>query len=385
MNWKKIIGIIVGLALVAAFVLKLKTNKEIASERVYQYDKAEAIPVKTQVLQFQNLESEQPFSGTFEPTKESKLSAETQGKVNRVTVEVGDYVRKGQTLIELDKALLDQQFNSTNVQLENAKTNYTLKLNTLDIQIKALQKDIDRYGILTEVDAIKGIQLEKLEQQMETAIVQKTALLQKAAIKLAEANKNSIQEQIKKTSIKAPFNGIITAKLTEIGSFAAPGMPLLQLTNIDQLKFTINVSENDLGQFKQGATHTILTDVFSDVTLKGKTTMIGSKANMGGSYPIQFTVNNTTGNRIKSGMFGRVVLNSSNISKGILIPSSAIIGGSTQPQVYIVKQGKAALQNVTVSQIIDDKSVISEGVQEADTIVVSGFINLFNGANVSFN
>ena len=385
MNWKKIIGIIVGLALVAAFVLKLKTNKEIASERVYQYDKAEAIPVKTQVLQFQNLESEQTFSGTFEPTKESKLSAETQGKVNRVTVEVGDYVRKGQTLIELDKALLDQQFNSTNVQLENAKTNYTLKLNTLDIQIKALQKDIDRYGILTEVDAIKGIQLEKLEQQMETAIVQKTALLQKAAIKLAEANKNSIQEQIKKTSIKAPFNGIITAKLTEIGSFAAPGMPLLQLTNIDQLKFTINVSENDLGQFKQGATHTILTDVFSDVTLKGKTTMIGSKANMGGSYPIQFTVNNTTGNRIKSGMFGRVVLNSSNISKGILIPSSAIIGGSTQPQVYIVKQGKAALQNVTVSQIIDDKSVISEGVQEADTIVVSGFINLFNGANVSFN
>lgn len=385
MNWKNIIGIIVALALVAAFVLKLKTNKEIATERVYQYDKAEAIPVKTQVLQLENLESEQTFSGTFEPIKESKLSAESQGKVNIVTVEVGDYVRKGQTLIELDKALLDHQFNAANVQLENAKTDYTLKLNTLNIQIKALQKDIERYRILTEADAIKGIQLEKLEQQMETAIVQKTAMLQKAAIKLAEANKNSIQEQIKKTSIKAPFNGIITAKLTEIGSFAAPGMPLLQLTNIDQLKFTINVSENDLGQFKQGATHTILTDVFSDVTLKGKTTMIGSKANMGGSYPIQFTVNNTTGHRIKSGMFGRILLNSSNISKGIRIPSSAIIGGSTQPQVYIVKEGKAVLQNVTVSQIIDDKSVISEGVQEADTIVVSGFINLFDRANVSFN
>ena len=72
MNWKKIIGIIVGLALIAVFVLKLKTNKEIATERVYQYDKAEAIPVKTQVLQLENLESEQTFSGTFEPIKESK-------------------------------------------------------------------------------------------------------------------------------------------------------------------------------------------------------------------------------------------------------------------------------------------------------------------------
>lgn len=351
MNWKKIIGIIVGLALVAAFVLKLKTNKEIATERVYQYDKAEAIPVKTQVLQLENLESEQTFSGTFEPIKESKLSAESQGKVNIVTVEVGDYVRKGQTLIQLDKSLLELQVQS------------------VDIKIEELQSDVNRFTVLAQADAIQGIKLEKATLGLKSLKIQKATLL----------------EQINKSKIKAPFNGIITSKLTEIGSFAAPGMPLLQLTNIDQLKFTINISENDLGQFKQGATYTILTDVFSDVTLKGKTIMIGSKANMGSSYPIQFTVNNTTDHRIKSGMFGRVVLNSSNISKGILIPSSAIIGGSTQPQVYIVKEGKAVLQNVTISQIIDDKSVISEGVQETDTMVVSGFINLFEGANVTFN
>jgi membrane fusion protein (multidrug efflux system) len=67
--------------------------------------------------------------------------------------------------------------------------------------------------------------------------------------------------------------------------------------------------------------------------------MIGSKANMGSSFPVQFMVNNTSDLKIKSGMFGKV-LKSKTSRKGIIIPSSAIVGTENQPQVYIVKNGK---------------------------------------------
>jgi len=67
----------------------------------------------------------------------------------------------------------------------------------------------------------------------------------------ALAERSSVTEQINKTNIYAPFNGYVTMKFTEVGSFAAPGMPLLQLTALDKLQFTINVSEDDLDLFEK--------------------------------------------------------------------------------------------------------------------------------------
>jgi membrane fusion protein (multidrug efflux system) len=81
MNWKKgIIGIIPGWHLLHVVVLKLKSNKEITQNKVYQYDKEQAINVQADTLQIENVNAEFSYSGTFEPNKETKLSAEIQGK-----------------------------------------------------------------------------------------------------------------------------------------------------------------------------------------------------------------------------------------------------------------------------------------------------------------
>ena len=109
-----------------------------------------------------------------------------------------------------------------------------LQLQTIEVQIEGLEADVNRYTILAKADVIQGVQLEKAELGLKSAKVQKATLL----------------EQINKTTIKAPFNGVVTAKLSEVGAFAAPGIPLLQITDIKILKFTVNVPEKDLSQFK---------------------------------------------------------------------------------------------------------------------------------------
>jgi RND family efflux transporter MFP subunit len=351
MNWKKTIAIAVGIALVAVFVIKLKTNKEITTEKVYHYDKEQAIKVQAQTLSLEEIDNELTFSGNFDANKETRISAETQGKVNHVLVDEGDYVNKGQVLVQLDNSLL------------------RLQLQTAEIQIEGILADINRYTILAQSDAIQGIQLEKTTLGLKTAKIQKATL----------------QEQINKTTIKAPFSGFVTIKFIEIGAFAAPGVPLLQITELDLLKFSINVSENDLSKFQIGKSYTVLADVYPEQSLTGKTKMIGSKANMGGSYPIQFTLKNLKNSKIKSGMFGKVFLKNEKGGKGFIIPSSAIIGSSSQPQVYVVKDGKAMLQNINVSQKIQNKSVITKGINEGDVVVTNGLINLFDGARVTIN
>ncbi|MBP6585895.1 MAG: efflux RND transporter periplasmic adaptor subunit [Flavobacterium sp.] len=382
MNWKKIIGIVAGFAIVALVVLKLKNNKEVTQSKVYQYDKEKAIHVQADTLQNEYVNAEFSYSGTFEPNKETKISAELQGKINIIFVDAGAYVHKGQKLIQLDNTLLRHQLNLIDVQIQNAKTESNVQLQANQIQLNAVQLDVERYKVLAQADAIQGVQLEKAEQQLETAKNQRIALLQQANLKSAEAQRKSIVEQINKTVIYSPFNGVVTAKLAEIGSFAAPSIPILQITDIQNLKFTVNIPETELRQFQLNNSYSISSDAYPEISLIGKATMIGSKANMGSSFPVQFSVNNTSDLKIKSGMFGKLNMRNANQEKSIIIPTSAIVGSANQPQVYLVKNGKSSLQNITILKKIQNKAVVSSGLNDSDVIVTNGFINLFDGANI---
>ena len=382
MNWKKIIGIVAGFAIVALVVLKLKNNKEVTQSKVYQYEKEKAIHVQADTLQNEYVNAEFSYSGTFEPNKETKISAELQGKINIIFVDAGAYVHKGQKLIQLDNTLLRHQLYLIDVQIQNAKTESNVQLQANQIQLNAVQLDVERYKVLAQADAIQGVQLEKAEQQLETAKNQRIALLQQANLKSAEAQRKSIVEQINKTVIYSPFNGVVTAKLAEIGSFAAPSIPILQITDIQNLKFTVNIPETELRQFQLNNSYSISSDAYPEISLIGKATMIGSKANMGSSFPVQFSVNNTSDLKIKSGMFGKLNMRNANQEKSIIIPTSAIVGSANQPQVYLVKNGKSSLQNITILKKIQNKAVVSSGLNDSDVIVTNGFINLFDGANI---
>ncbi len=346
---KTIIYTVLALALIAIVVIRLKGNKQTTENRVYQYNKEEAINVQALTLKPESINNVISYPGTFEPNKETKVSADIQGKINLVLVDIGSLVKKGDALIQLDNSLMK------------------LQLQTAEIQIEGLEADVKRYTLLAEADAIQGVQLEKTELALRSAKVQKATLM----------------EQINKTTIMAPFSGIVTAKLTEEGAFAAPGVPLLQITDISLLKFTVNVPENELYQFKINQFYTLKADVYPETALSGKVIMTGSKANMGNSFPVQFSVNNTADLKIKSGMFGKVNLKHDSETEFIIIPASSIVGTNIQPQVYTVKNGKAILKNITISTRFQNKAVVSAGLTGGDVIISNGFINLFDGANVS--
>jgi RND family efflux transporter MFP subunit len=353
---KKIIYIIAALALIAIVVIKLKSNQETTAKRVYHYDKEQAINVQVDTLRPEIMENNYNYSGTFEPNKETRVSSEIQGKINSLLVDVGSRVKKGEPLIHLDNTLLK------------------LQLQSVEIQIEGHESDVNRYTVLDKADAIQGVQLEKAELGLKSARVQRATLI----------------EQINKTTVTAPFNGIVTAKLTEEGAFASPGIPLLQITDISLLKFTITVPEDELYQFEANRLYDIAADVYPSKWLPAKVIMAGSKANMGNSFPVQFSVKNSPDYMIKAGMFGKVRPGASaekneNTDEIISIPSSSVIGTNIQPQVYIVKNGKAHIQNITISNRFQNRAVVSDGLQNGDIIVVNGFVNLFDGANVNFN
>lgn len=347
---KKILYILIPLVLIGLVVAKLLTNKQIAEERVYLYDRERPVQVTAMQVKQASLQPEYSFTGTLDPNRESKLSAEIQGKVNRILVEEGATVRKGQVLVQLDDALLQ------------------LQLKAAEVQVKGLEADLKRYRILVENEAIQGIQLEKTELALETAQVQVSTL----------------KEQINKSQIRAPFDGIITAQLTEEGDFAAPGKPLLQLTDIGQLKLGIQVPEKDLKLFELGKVYTVSIPAIP-VEIEGKVNLIGSRGNPANSFPVEIIVSNLSKKEIKAGMFGHLILKDNTEITGILIPSAAILGSDLEPQVYIVNEGKAMIRNIQIEKRMQDQVLVRSGLKENEVVIIGGLINVFEGASVITN
>lgn len=347
-NWKKYIGIIAAVGITALVIFKLTSNKKTTESKVYHYDKTALIEVEAITIKTQKARADYTFSGTFEANKEVKINADIQGKVNEVLVDLGSEVKKGQALIQLDKSLLELQLQEVNVQIEG------------------LENDVKRFKILADADAIQGVKLEKAELGLKTAKIKRSTLL----------------EQISKTTIKAPFDGVITMKITEAGAFAAPGVPLVQLTEIQQLRFTIFIAENDLNSFKTDSVYTIVPDAQNQLKLEGKVIAIGSKANPAGGFPVQFLVQNTQELFIKAGMFGKVSLTPSNKEEGIYIPAAILQGGEETPSVYLLKNKKAVLTPIIIKKRVQDQVLIEKGVSVGDKVVSSGFVNLLDGANV---
>ena len=358
-NLKKVLYILIPLMLVGIIVIRLKNNKDTTQKNVYQFNKDQAINVKTDTVWLESISAGYFYTGTFEPNKETRLSAEVQGKINAMYADAGSIVKKGQALIKLDDALLNQQLNTVNVQIQNIKAEVEIQSQANQIQINGLEDDVRRYKILVAADAIQGIQLEKAELQLQTAKNQRSNIMQKSSLKNAEALRASIMAQLNKTTVYAPFNGVVTAKLSEVGAFASPGIPLLQVTDISQLRFTVTVPESNLKLFDYKNSYEIIADAAPEIKLQGKTSLIGSKANVGNSFPVQFTVNNVLNLTIKSGMFGKLNLKNDTPEQGIVLPASVIVGSESQPQVYLVKNGKAILQNITISKKFENKVAVS--------------------------
>ncbi len=345
---KKIIPILFLVGIFAIIVIQLMKNKEISESRIYNYDREKAVIVTTQNVSNSAIDARAEFSGVFNANRETKINADVQGKILRYFVNEGQQVKKGQKLVKIDDQLLQLQLQAVNVQIDGLKA------------------DEKRFIVLADADAIQKVQLEKIQNGLKSAEIQRSTIL----------------EKINKTTIKAPFSGVVTMKMSEIGSFAAPGMPLLLLSDLSELKFKINVSENNLPLFELNQSYTIQPDAYPDLALTGIVTQVGSKGNMGNSFPVEFSLKNTKEQKLKSNMFGKVKVDAHASKEGVVIPSHCIVGSDITPQVYIIKDGKAILKNIKAARRINNYVIIKSGLNENDEVVTSGFINLFDGANV---
>jgi RND family efflux transporter MFP subunit len=348
MNKRVITILAITAILVIISVLKLSKNKKTVEGKLYIHDTEAAIFVEVEKPSNHTFENSFSYLGTFEPFRQNTIGSDGSGKVVKLGFQEGDKISEGQFLIKLDDEMI-------NIQLESA-----------EINVEGQRNDDARNTNLIKENAVSGVQIEKT----------------KLALKSAETQVRQIKKQLRNTSLSAPFSGVVTKKMVDIGSVVGPGTPVLELTDISSLKLNISVPERDILKFKKGQGVSVKVDVYGNQLFSGKISNIGIKADASHNFKVEILLKNSTNSPILAGMYGSVILGNSKTTTALSIPRSALIGSSKQPRVYVVRNGKSKLISFTAGTSDGDFIEVVDGLNKNDVLVVKGQINIENNSNV---
>ena len=348
---KKVIYIVVGVAAIALVGFILTKNKEKNdSETALVSQKNSAIAVKTDTVKTEVPNLNYVANGTFIPSQELSFQSENSGRVVKVLVEEGDKVRIGQTLAIIKGDQLSVKVQSAQAAYNNAVA------------------DNQRYENAYKTGGVTKQQLD----QAKLALSNAKAALDESKINFGDA------------TIKSSINGIVNSKSIEPGSVVSPGTALFELVNVSTLKLKVTVDESQVANLKIGTPIKVKASVYPDKEFNGKITFVAPKADASLNFPVEIEITNNANGDLKAGMYGTAVFGSGAAQQApvTIIPRTAFVGGVGNNQVFVVREDKAILTKITSGRIFGEEVEVLDGLKEGDIVVISGQINLTDGATV---
>lgn len=347
---KKVIITIVVLVVVGVLIgTVLTSNKKKNQEKIEIVNKGSgAAAVKVVTVAKKSLDQDFSSNGNFVPIQDLKLLSETDGVVTGIRVKEGDRVGKGQIL-----ATIDQKYLA--IDLETAEDSY-----------RKIKVDQQRYESSFKTGGVTQSQVDDINLQLRNA----ASKVEQAKRKIGDAH------------IKAPISGIINKKHIEVGAYLGKATALFDIVDVSQLKLNVLVNESQVVQLQLGSQVTIKVPVFPDRTFSGRVSFIAPKADESLNFPLEVKVDNSKDSKLRAGMYGTAVFKFEKQIESIVIPRSAFVGSVNANQVYVLEGVKVRLTKVVPGTIIGESVVILSGLEEGQSVVVTGQINLVDGATV---
>lgn len=326
-------------------------------------DSTRVIPVAAQIIQNGDVVDRIPATGTVFPLHDVTVSAQTAGTITQIFVEVGDRVKKGAALIQIDPELKELALTQAEARLIEARAAF-----------KKAETDFERNETLHETRDISDYVFENARLQMESA---------KAAYLSAEANVKMARRQLKDARVESPVNGIIAARFLDLGSTVAPGIPVAKVVDISQVKIKIGVAEKDVVKVKPKQPAIISVDSFAGKSFEGTVTAVGPQADLSTrTFPVEILVQNPD-YQLKAGMAAKVEIATETMKDVTLIPKSALLERGGETLIFVVSNGRAEKRVPKLGLESGDNVVLLEGAQAGEKVVILGQENLADGTPVA--
>jgi len=304
-------------------------------------------------------------TGTIFPKQESMISPKTSGRIEKLYVDEGDQVKKGQPLVELEQERLRIVVKEAKASLKEAQA-----------QLKNLEATLKRSQKLFEEGVVDSQRFDDVTTERDLA---------KARVQRARATLERAQQDLKDSVITAPFDGFIVEKMMNEGEMATtmPPSNIFHLVDTSRVKIECGITEEKKMSIIVGKEVLIELDAYPDEVFTGKITTVNPKVDPHSrTFKIKIEIPNPDF-RLESGMFARIRIIERESKNALLISQRVIINGEAVKKVFVVENGRAAEKLITTGIINHPIVEVTEGLKEGDIVVTEGFYALKDGIKVT--
>lgn len=284
------------------------------------------------------------YTSVVEAYVKNNIAPQTAGRITRINVEIGDFVKAGQVVAEMDRINLDQA------------------------RLKMLNDS-------TEFSRLKGL--------YETGGLSKSDL---DAVELGyNVSKSTYENLLENTILRSPVDGVISARYYDRGDMFTMSQPIYVVEQITPVKLLVGVSEADYTKVDKGDKVEISVDAFPSRKFSGHVERIYPTMN---PATHTFTVEVVVPNRdrvLRPGMFARVNM-LFGINRSVVVPDAAVVkqAGSGERFIYVLNgDGTVSFKKVVLGVRMDSEYEVLSGLEDGDKVVTEGQIRLKSGIKVS--
>jgi RND family efflux transporter MFP subunit len=298
--------------------------------------------VKIAKVTSEDIPQTETYTATVESDVKNNIAPNTPFRIEKIYVDVGDQVRKGQVLVQLDASNLQQ----LKLQVENQKIEF------------------NRTSQLYQVGGASKAEYDNAKLQLDVLSTQLRQLMQN-------------------TQLVAPISGVVTARNYDSGDMYSNANPILTIEQTNPVKVMVNISEVYYKQVFKGMPVDIELDAYEGETFYGKVTIVYPTVDQSThTFPVEVTISNP-GQKVRPGMFARATVNFGD-KNHVLVPDEALVKqiGAGDRYVYVYKGGKVSYNKVELGKHIGEKYEILSGVNPGDDVVIAGQSRLANGKEV---
>ncbi len=289
---------------------------------------------------------EETYTSTIQAYVKNNIAPQTAGRISRILVDVGDNVKKGQVVAEMDQTQLAQ----------------------IELQLKNNETEYNRLKELYEVGGLSKSDLDAIEM----------------AYYVSKTQYNNLKEN---ATLVSPINGVITARNYDAGDMYAMSAPIYTVEQIVPVKLLVGISETDYTKVKKGDSVEITADALPGQTFNGKVRKIYPTVDPATrTFTVEVVIDN--GNSVlRPGMFARAKVNFG-MNNSVVIPDVAVVKqqGSGERFVYVLNEDNTVTyQKVVLGRRMGAEYEVLEGLSDGAKVVTGGMIRLKDGIKVIVN
>ena len=410
-TWRWIILVVlIGLGGLILYRGWASTQKRSASQRLGRGE----IPVQISPVVHQDLTYWLVANGDIAPLMQVDLFPKVSGYLEKISVQMGDSVRQGQVVAQIDRAEFLEKVREIDAKVVQAKAQYAeleagtrvedireaeeavkqaqSRFNNAKLQRERILALYNRQVIskkeldVSEMDYnVTEAQLAGAEQRLKSLKEGARPEARAAALgKLKEMEAILAQEQIRlqNTQIVAPFSGEIVRRNVDSGALVSPSTPLVTLVHLETLKVVANVLEKDIALVKVGMKVKVLPEAYPDKPFEGTIVRINKALDLA-TRTLQAEINiPNPGHLLKPGMFARIEVALKEKPNTLAVPREAVSEEGGKPFLFVV-EGNQAFRRPVVTGIEQGQLIeVVEGLKDGDKVVIRGQESLRDGSAI---